>query len=84
MVLFSLSIIPQGIIYVCFSFKSNSLWTAVILHASHKLFMHWVYTSLTISGDGTHFYIDEFGILLPIVSCALAIYVYRRAKAKGL
>jgi len=84
MVLFSLSIIPQGIIYAYLSFKSNSLWPSVMLHASHKLFIQRVYTSLTISGDGTHFYIDEFGILLPIVSCALAIYFYRRAKAEGL
>jgi membrane protease YdiL (CAAX protease family) len=84
MVLFSLSIIPQGIIYAYFSFKSNSLWPAVILHASHNLFIQRVYTPLTISGDGTHFYIDEFGILLPIVSCVVAVYFYRRAKAEGL
>jgi membrane protease YdiL (CAAX protease family) len=84
MVLFSLSIIPQGIIYVYFSFKYNSLWSAVIFHASRNLFIQKVFTPLTISGDATHFYIDEFGILLPIVSCALAIYFYRRAKAEGL
>ena len=84
MVLFSLSITPQGIIYAYFSFKSNSLWPAVILHASHNLFIQSVYTSLTISGDATHFYIDEFGILLPIVSCAVAFYFYRRAKVEGL
>jgi membrane protease YdiL (CAAX protease family) len=84
MVLFPLGIVPQGIIYAYLSFKSNNLWPTVILHAGRKLFIQRVYTSLTISGDGTHFYIDEFGILLPIVSSALAIYFYRRAKAEGL
>jgi membrane protease YdiL (CAAX protease family) len=84
MLLFTASIVPQGIIYAYFSFKSNSLWPAVILHASHNLFIQQVFTPLTIRGDGTHFYIDEFGILLPIVSCIVAIYFYRRASTEGL
>lgn len=84
MLLFTLSIAPEGIVYAYFSFKTNSLWPAVILHASHNLFIQQVFTPLTIRGDGTHFYIDEFGILLPITSCILAIYFYRRGKAEGL
>lgn len=84
MLLFTLSIAPQGIIYAYFSFKSNSLWPAVFLHASHNLFLQAVFTPLTISGNRTHFYIDEFGILLPIASCAVAFYFLRRAKAEGL
>jgi len=84
MFLFTLSIAPQGIIYAYFSFKSNSLWPAVFLHASHNLFIQGVLTPLTISGNRTHFYIDEFGILLPIASCVVAFYFLRRAKAEGL
>lgn len=84
MLLFTASIVPQGIIYAYFSFKSNSLWPAVILHASHNLFIQQVFTPLTIRGNGTHFYIDEFGILLPIVSCIVAMYFYRRASTEGL
>ena len=73
-----------GIIYAYFSFRSNSLWPALLLHASHNLFIQQVFTPLTIRGNGTHFYIDEFGILLPIVSCIVALYFYRRARAEGL
>ncbi|MGI9222548.1 MAG: CPBP family intramembrane glutamic endopeptidase [Woeseiaceae bacterium] len=84
MLLFTAGIVPHGIIYAYFSFRSNSLWPAVLLHASHNLFIQQVFTPLTIRGNGTHFYIDEFGILLPIVSCIVALYFYRRARAEGL
>jgi membrane protease YdiL (CAAX protease family) len=84
MLLFTVGIVPHGIIYAYLSFKSNSLWPAVILHASHNLFIQQVFTPFTIRGNGTHFYIDEFGILLPIVSCIVAFYFYRRARVEGL
>lgn len=84
MLLFTLSIAPAGVYYAYFTFKTNSLWPAVILHASHNLFIQQVFTPLTIIGDSTHFYVDEFGILLPITSCIVAIYFWRRGKAEGL
>ena len=84
MLLFTLSIAPEGIMYAYFTFRSNSLWPAVILHASHNLFIQAIYTPITIEGEGTHYYIDEFGIMLPISSCLLAVYFYRRAKREGL
>ena len=84
MTLFTLAIMPKGIIYAYLTFKSNSLWPAVIPHASHNLMIQQVYTPLTIRGEGTHFYIDEFGIMLPIASFLLAIYFYRRAVQEGI
>lgn len=84
MLLFAAGVAPQGIIYAYFSFKSNSLWPAVILHASHNLFIQQVFTPLTIRGSGTHFCIDEFGILLPVISSIVAIFFYRRATTEGL
>jgi membrane protease YdiL (CAAX protease family) len=84
MALFTASITLDGITYAYFAFRSNSLWPAVILHASHNLFIQQIFTPLTSDGEGTHFYIDEFGIMMPIVSLVLAIYFYRRAKAEGI
>ena len=55
-----------------------------ILHASHNLFIQKIYTPLTIRGDGTHFYIDEFGIVMPTIGCVLAFYFYRRARKEGI
>jgi uncharacterized protein len=84
MALFTLSIVPMGIVYAYLAFRSGSLWPAVILHASHNLFLQRIFTPLTAEGEGTHFYIDEFGILLPIVSVLLAVYFYWRAKKDGI
>lgn len=84
MTLFTLAILPMGVIYAYITFRSHSLWPAVILHASHNLIIQQIYTPLTIRGEGTHFYIDEFGVLLPVVTVILAIYFYVRARREGL
>lgn len=84
MFIFTMAIVPQGIVYAYFAFRSKSLWPAVILHASHNLFIQRIYTPLTIRGEDTHFYIDEFGIIMPIVGCVMALYFYYRAKKDGI
>ncbi|WP_321488963.1 type II CAAX endopeptidase family protein [uncultured Hyphomonas sp.] len=84
MILFTLSVMPMGIIYAWITFRSKSLWPAAILHASHNLFLQRIYTPLTAHGEKTHFYIDEFGILLPIVSLGLAAFFLWKAKKEGL
>ncbi len=84
MFIFTMAIVPQGIVYAYFAFGSKSLWPAVILHASHNLFIQRIFTPLTIRGEDTHFYIDEFGIIMPIVGCVMALYFYYRAKKDGI
>jgi len=84
MALFTLSIVPMGIVYAYLAFRSGSLWPAVILHAAHNLFLQRIFTPLTVEGDGTHLYIDEFGILLPVVSVLLAAYFHWRARKDGI
>ncbi|MEO1171093.1 MAG: CPBP family intramembrane glutamic endopeptidase [Myxococcota bacterium] len=72
--IFTLAIAPQGIVYAYFAFKSGSLWPAAILHASHNLLIQRVYTPLTLKGEESHLYIDEFGIVMPILGAAMAAY----------
>ena len=84
MILFTLSVTPMGIVYAWITFRSKSLWPAAILHASHNLFLQRIYTPLTAHGEKTLFYIDEFGILLPIVSVVLAVLFLWKAKKDGL
>ncbi len=83
MFIFTMAILPQGVVFAYFAFKSNSLWPPVILHASHNLFIQRIYTPLTTRGEGSHFYIDEFGIVMPFVGCLMAYYFYRRAVREG-
>lgn len=82
--IFTLAIVPQGIVYAYFTFKSNSLWPAVILHGSHNLFIQRVFMPLTVRGEDTHLYIDEFGIVMPVLGSLMALFFYYRAKVEGL
>ena len=84
MFIFTMAIAPQGIVYAYITFKSNSLWPAVILHASHNLFIQRVFTPLTVRGDESHVYIDEFGIVMPILGSLLALAFYWLAHLGGL
>ena len=37
-----------------------------------------------MKGEGSHVYIDEFGIVMPILGCFLAAAFYLKARADGL
>jgi membrane protease YdiL (CAAX protease family) len=65
-------------IYTWFRIKSGSLWTAVILHGSHNLFVQSIFTPFTKDTGNTAYYIDEFGIVLPIVALGFAIYFWNK------
>ncbi|WND01496.1 type II CAAX endopeptidase family protein [Temperatibacter marinus] len=82
--LFTVSISAMGPIYAYLTFKSKSLWPAAILHASHNLFIQGIFTPLTQKGAETHLYVDEFGVMMPIVVVMAALYFWRRAKREGM
>ncbi len=61
--------------------KSGSLWTAVLLHASHNIFIQAIFTQMTGVTDLTPFVIDEFGIGLALVA-VLVGYLFWRKRAE--
>lgn len=75
---FSVMIISISFVFTWFRLKSNSLWTGVILHASHNLFIQSIFTPLTKYTGNTKYYIDEFGIVLPIICLCFAFYFWRK------
>lgn len=75
---FSVMIVSISFVFTWFRLKSNSLWTGVILHASHNLFIQSIFTPLTKYTGNTKYYIDEFGIVLPIVCLCFAVYFWRK------
>lgn len=77
---FMVLVISISFVYTWFRMKSGSLWTAVILHGSHNLFIQSIFTPLTKDTGNTAYYIDEFGIVLPIVAIAFAIYYWTKRK----
>ncbi|MEI6088486.1 MAG: type II CAAX endopeptidase family protein [Bacteroidota bacterium] len=75
---FTVLVISISFVFTWFRLKSNSLWTAVILHASHNLFIQSIFTPLTKDTGNTKYFIDEFGVVLPIVCLCFAIYFWTR------
>ena len=58
--------------------KTGSLWKAVLLHASHNSFIQNVFTPLTEDTGNTAYYVDEFGIVLPVIALGFAIYFWNK------
>jgi membrane protease YdiL (CAAX protease family) len=56
-----------------FRLRSGSLWTGVLLHNSHNIFVQVIFTPLTVNTGTTQYFIDEFGIVLPLIMLAFAI-----------
>lgn len=75
---FTVMIVGINFALVWLRLKSGSLWTGVIFHASHNLFIQSVYTPLTVRRPHTKYFIDEFGVVLAVASLIVAIYFWRR------
>jgi membrane protease YdiL (CAAX protease family) len=77
---FTVMVISISFVFTWFRLKSNSLWTGVMLHASHNLFIQAFFTPITTDTGHTKYFIDEFGAVLPVVTLILAIYFWTRRK----
>lgn len=78
LICFSVLVISISFVLTWFRLKSNSLWTGVIFHASHNLFIQSIFSPLTKDTGNTKYFIDEFGVVLPIVCFCFAIYFWRK------
>ena len=58
--------------------RSGSLWPAVVLHASHNLFIQSLFTPLTGNNGITPYLIDEFGIGLALTASVMGYLFWRR------
>jgi len=81
---FTLMIVSMSVIMTYFTFKSGSVWPAVIFHTAHNIYIQKIFTPITIKTDQTSFWIDEYGLMIPIIVTLFALYFWRAAKAEGL
>ncbi len=77
---FVVLVVSISFVYTWFRMKSNSLWTAVILHGTHNLFIQGIFTPITQDTGNTNYYIDEFGIVLPIVCVGFAVFFWNKRR----
>ena len=75
---FTVSIFAVCFITTWLRIKSGSLWTGVIIHASHNLFIQGVFDPITIDKGYTKVFTTEFGIGLAIVYVIIALYFWKR------
>ena len=62
-----------------YTFKSKSLWPAVIFHAVSNVFIQKIMPPLTTKIEGTEHWLGENGIMFTIVTCVFGIYFWRKA-----
>jgi len=77
---FTVMVISMSFVFTWFRLKSSSLWTGVMLHASHNLFIQGFFTPITIANSQSKYFIDEFGTVLAVVTLAFAVYFWTRRK----
>jgi uncharacterized protein len=77
---FTVMVLSMSFVFAWMRFKSGSLWTGAILHASHNLYIQAIFTPLTRNTGKTAWFIDEFGCVLPMIAIVFAVYFWRRRK----
>jgi CAAX protease family protein len=75
---FTVMVVALGFVFAWMRLKSGSLWTGVLLHASHNLFIQAFFDPLTADTGRTKYVIGEFGAALPIAVIILAAYFWTR------
>lgn len=77
---FTVMVVSGSFIFAWMRLRSGSLWTGVLLHASHNLFIQSFFDPLTTDTGRTKYIIGEFGCGLALVSTAFAVYFWTRRK----
>lgn len=77
---FTVMVISMSFVFTWYRLKSGSLWTGVMLHASHNLFIQSFFTPITLANAHTPWFADEFGAIIPVVTLFFAIYFWTRRK----
>ena len=75
-VVFFISAIANTFVYNWLRAKSGSVWSAVLLHASHNVFVSNVYDPLMARYPLTDFFVTEFGLGMLVINVLLALYVW--------
>ncbi|WP_299800279.1 type II CAAX endopeptidase family protein [uncultured Maribacter sp.] len=78
-VTFFIVIISMSFIMTYYTFKSKSLWPAVIFHAVSNVYIQKILPEITIKIKGTEHWHGENGIMFAIVTFFFGIYYLRKA-----
>ena len=75
---FTVMVLGMSFAFAWLRLKSGSLWTAVLLHASHNLVIKNVFTLATADMGITPYIVDEFGIALALAALVVAYVAWKK------
>jgi len=80
---FTVSVVSVSLMLAWLRLKSNSVWPAALLHATHNLVVPVLFDNLTRNTGSTLWYTTEFGAALAVTSTMFAFYFWvRRAEVQ--
>jgi uncharacterized protein len=74
---FTVMVVSISVILAWLRLKSGSLWTGVLFHASHNLYIQGFFDPMTIDKGITRFFTTEFGASLAITTLIIAFVFWR-------
>jgi membrane protease YdiL (CAAX protease family) len=80
--MFAVMIIAISFPFAWLRLKSGSLWTAVLLHTTHNIFIQGVFDRLTSATGITPYLTGEFGVGLAITTVVVAYVFWRMQREK--
>jgi membrane protease YdiL (CAAX protease family) len=81
---FLVVIISMSFIMTYYTFKSQSLWPAVIFHAVSNVYVQKIYPPLTSSTEATEMWHGEYGIMFALVTAVFGLIYWRKAVREKL
>ena len=81
---FFVVIISMSFIMTYYTFKSKSLWPAVLFHAVSNVYIQKIFPPLTIKIEGTEHWLGENGIMFALITLGFGIYFWRKAVKENL
>jgi len=78
MLCFTILVFGASFLFAWMRLKSGSLWTGVILHASHNLFIQAFFDMFTRPSRVKAYWTSEFGAGLALVLVVVALICYRK------
>ena len=78
LICFTVLVVSAGFIAAWLRLRTFSIWPAILLHAAHNLYIQNVFTPLTANTGPTPYFIDEFGVMLPIAAAIVAFIIWRK------
>lgn len=76
--MFAVTVTSMSFLYTWLRLRSGSVWTAVLLHASHNMFILGFFDLLMVDTGVTNYLTTEFGAGITVVSLLTAVICWRR------